>query len=166
MRQHVLHESHFEDSKTLGSGRSLIMGLSGIAAAFGLGFLYFLAAIPAGAAAGTPVWAAAVAAWLGYSAGGAVVLAAGAPLRDWLVRKLKIPVERDPKKLIWRVWDKWGLAGLGFLAPVTIGPQIGGILALAVDGRPLRIFIAFSAGVIPWCVLFALLVSFGVKIVR
>ncbi len=140
--------------------------LPGIAAAFGLGFLYFLGAIPSGAAAGAPVWAAAFAAWLGYSAGGAVVLAAGAPLRDWLVRRLKIPVARDPSKLVWRAWDKWGLAGLGLLAPVTIGPQVGGILALAMNGRPLRIFVALSAGVMPWCVLFALLVSFGVKIAR
>ncbi|MEI6034993.1 MAG: hypothetical protein WCS65_12025 [Verrucomicrobiae bacterium] len=142
------------------------MSFPGIAAAFGLGFLYFLGAIPAGAAAGASVWASAAAAWLGYSAGGAVVLAAGAPIREWLVRKLKIPVARDPSKLVWRVWDKWGLAGLGLLAPVTIGPQVGGILALAVDGRPLRIFVALSVGSLPWCVLFACLVGFGVKIVR
>ena len=95
-----------------------------------------------------------------------MVLAAGAPIREWLVRKLKIPVARDPSKLVWRVWDKWGLAGLGLLAPVTIGPQVGGILALAVDGRPLRIFVALSVGSLPWCVLFACLVGFGVKIVR
>ncbi len=139
------------------------MIFSGIATAFGLGFLYFLGAVPAGAAAGAPVWVAAVAAWAGYSAGGAVVLSAGAPLRAWLVRRLKIPVARDPSKLVWRVWGRWGLVGLGLLAPVTVGPQAGGILALAVGERPFRILVALSAGVIPWCVLFAVLVSFGVN---
>jgi len=142
------------------------MMISGITAAFGLGFLYFLGAIPAGAAAGAPVWTAAIAAWLGYSSGAAIVLMAGAPLRLWLVRKLKIPVEQDPSKLVWRVWNKWGLPGLGLLAPVTVGPQVGGILALAVGGRPARIFAALSLGVIPWCVLFGVLVAFGVKIAR
>ena len=131
-----------------------------------MGFVYFIGAIPGGTAAGAPVWMAAVAAWLGYSAGGAVVLAAGAPVRNWLVRRLKIPIERDPTKLVWRIWDKWGLVGLGLLAPVTVGPQVGGILALVVGERPVRILTLLSLGVVPWCVIFACLVGFGVKIVR
>ncbi|MFZ4774435.1 MAG: hypothetical protein ACOYM3_03680 [Terrimicrobiaceae bacterium] len=134
--------------------------------AFGLGFLYFLGAIPAGVAAGAPLWLAAVFAWLGYSAGSLLVLLAGTPLRGWLVRKLRIPLERDSSKLIWRVWEKWGLAGLGFLAPVTIGPQIGSILALAVGERPVRVLTFLSMGVIPWCLLFSVLVGLGIKIVR
>ena len=139
---------------------------TGATLAFGFGFLYFLGAIPAGVAAGTPVWMAAVSSWAGYSAGALVVLLAGAPLRAWLVRKLKIPVERDSSKLVWRIWERWGLAGLGLLAPVTIGPQAGSVLALAVGERPIKIFAAISAGVIPWCILFAVLVGYGVKIAR
>lgn len=140
--------------------------ISGSAVAFGLGFVYFLAAIPSGTAAGAPLWLAAVAGWLGYTSGALLVLLAGAPLRNWLLWKLKISTQRDPSKWIWRVWEKWGLAGLGILAPVTIGPQAGSLLALAVGERPVRILTAISLGVIPWCVLFAFLVGLGVKIVR
>jgi hypothetical protein len=139
---------------------------TGAAVAFGLGFLYFVSAIPAGVAAGAPPWLVAASAWAGYSAGALVVLLAGAPLRDWLIRKLKIPVKRDASKLIWRIWERWGLVGLGLLAPVTIGPQAGGILALAVGERAVRVFVALSLGVIPYCVLFAILVGLGVKIAR
>lgn len=140
--------------------------MAGLAAALGLGFAYFIAAIPAAAAAGLPVWAAGLAAWFGYSAGASVVLLAGAPLRAWLVKKLRIPVERDPTKWVWKVWDRAGLPGLGILAPVTVGPQAGAILALAVGERPVRIFAALSLGVIPWCAGFCILVSLGVKIAR
>lgn len=119
-----------------------------------------------GMAAGAPLWLAAGAAWAGYTAGALLVLLAGAPVRGWLVRKLKIPVERDSSKWVWRVWERWGLAGLGLLAPVTIGPQIGGILALAVGERPIRVLAALSIGAVPWCILFAFLVGVGVKIVR
>ena len=139
---------------------------SGAATAFGLGFLYFLGAIPGGSALGAPLWLAAMAAWAGYSLGSLVVLVAGVPLRDWLIRKLRIPVRRDTSKLIWRIWERWGLAGLGLLAPVTIGPQAGSILALAVGEHPLRVFLALSLGVIPWCLLFAALVGAGIKITR
>ena len=140
------------------------MSFTGIATAFGLGFIYFITAIPAGTAAGASAWLAGVAAWVGYSAGGAIVLVAGAPLRSWLVRKLKIPTERDTSKFIWRAWDRWGLAGLALIAPVTIGPQATAVIALAVGEKWPRILAAISLGVLPWVVVFAVLTSFGVRL--
>ena len=141
------------------------MNWTGLSTAFGLGFLYFIAAIPAGMAAGASVWIAPIAAGFGYVAGGAVVLLAGAPLREWLVRKLKIPVERDPSKLVWRMWERGGLLGLCLLAPVTIGPQATAVIALAVGEKPRRILVAVAFGVLPWCVIFAVLTAFGFKLV-
>jgi Ca2+/H+ antiporter, TMEM165/GDT1 family len=141
------------------------MSFSGLITAFGLGFLYFIAAIPAGVAAGAPAWIAGLAAGLGYVAGAAVVLLAGAPLREWLVRKLKIPVERDPSKLVWRMWERGGLLGLCLVAPVTIGPQATAVIALAVGEKPRRILVAVALGVLPWCVIFAVLTAFGFKLV-
>lgn len=138
--------------------------VTGIATALGLGLLYFIAAIPAGIAAGAPVWVAGLAAGLGYLAGAAVVLLAGAPLREWLVRKLKIPVQRDPSKLVWRMWERGGLLGLCLIAPVTIGPQATAVIALAVGEKPRRILVAVSLGVLPWCVIFAVLTAFGFKL--
>ena len=138
--------------------------MSGLMTAFGLGFVYFIAAIPAATAAGAGVWWAALAAGMGYVAGGAAVLMAGAPLRGWLVRKLRIPVEKDEAKLVWRIWRRSGLLGLCLLAPVTIGPQATAVIALAVGEKAPRIAGAIALGVTPWCVVFAVLVSFGVKL--
>lgn len=140
------------------------MIFAGITTAFGLGFVYFIAAVPAAVAAGAPVWAAALAAWSGYAAGAGVVIAAGAPLRAWLVRKLSIPVQRDPSRMIWRVWDRWGLAGLGLLAPVTIGPQAGAVLALAIGEKAPAVFAALALGALPWAISFAALTSLGFKL--
>jgi hypothetical protein len=135
--------------------------LTGTATAFGLGFLYFIAAVPAGAAAGAPAWLAGLAAGLGYIAGAGVVLIAGAPLRAWLVRKLRIPVERDRSKLIWRMWERGGLIGLCLAAPVTVGPQATAVIALAAGEKPRRIVASVAIGILPWCVLFAVLTAFG-----
>jgi hypothetical protein len=142
------------------------MSLSGLMTAFGLGVVYFIAAIPAGVAAGANAWLAGVAAGMGYVVGGAVVLLAGAPLREWLVRKLKIPVERDPSKLVWRIWERGGLLGLCLLAPVTIGPQATAVIALAVGERAPRIMAAIALGVAPWCAVFAALTAFGFRLVN
>ena len=140
--------------------------IAGISVSFGLGFVYFIGAIPAGVAAGLRVPMAALAAWAGYSAGAGVVVLAGVPVRDWLVRRFRIPVEPDHSKWIWRVWARWGLLGLGLIAPVTIGPQIGGLLALAVGGKPAAVWLCLSAGVVPWCLLFGSLVAAGVRLTQ
>jgi len=142
------------------------MSTAGIGTAFGLGFIYFIAAIPAGVAAGVPAWLAGLAAWMGYVAGGGVALMAGAPLRLWLVRTLHIPTARDPTKLIWRVWDRWGLVGLALLAPVTIGPQATAVIALTLGEKWPRILMAISLGVLPWCAAFAVLTTLGFSLAK
>jgi len=140
--------------------------MTGSLTAFGLGFLYFISAIPAGVAAHAPVWAAALAAWLGYSAGGLVVLLAGAPLRDWITRKLKIDPKPDNSKLFWKVWHRFGLWGLGLIAPITIGPQVTAILALALGESPRRIQLAIVLGVFPWVIVLGFLASLGSGLLR
>jgi hypothetical protein len=140
--------------------------MTGIITAFGLGFLYFISAIPAGVAAHASVWLAATAAWLGYSAGGLVVLVAGAPLRTWITRKMKIDLKPDPTKLFWRIWHRFGLWGLGFVAPVTVGPQVTAVIALALGESPRRIQLAISLGVLPWVVVLGFISFFGSRLLR
>ncbi|HEY8900042.1 MAG TPA: hypothetical protein VIM61_06490 [Chthoniobacterales bacterium] len=140
--------------------------LGGLASVFSLGFLYFISAIPAGAALGVPLWLAALAAWLGYSVGAVVIVAAGAPLREMLTRRFRIEARPAKPTLVHRAWDRFGLPALGLLAPVTIGPQIGALLGLALGASPVRLMLALSLGVLPWAAAFATLVGFGVKLVR
>jgi len=132
-------------------------------ATFSLGFFYFVGAIPGGMAAGLPAWGAAVVAWLGYSAGAAVMLLLRPSARAWVAKKLRIPIDRNPSKWIWRAWDRFGLVGLGLIAPVTIGPQTGCLLALAIGESSLRTFLAISLGVIPWCLGITMVIMLGFK---
>lgn len=135
--------------------------MSGLFTAFGLGFLYFVGAIPAGVAAHAPVWLAAVAAWSGYSAGGLIVLLAGAPLRAWLLRMMKFSPVPDHTKLFWRIWHRFGIWGLGLVAPVTIGPQIMAALCVALGEPSRRTQAAIALGVIPWVIAISLLAALG-----
>lgn len=140
--------------------------MAGFLTALGLGFLYFISAIPAGVAAGTAVAAAALAAWIGYSLGGGVVLLAGTPLRNWITRKLKVDPRPDPSKLFWRIWERFGLWGLGLIAPVTIGPQATALICLSLGETPRRIQLAISLGVLPWAIGFAVVTDCGAHVLR
>lgn len=135
--------------------------MTGALTAFGIGLFYFVGAIPAGVAAHAPLWLAAFSAWLGYSAGGLMVLAGGVPLRNWLFQKLKLSKTPDPTKFFWRIWARFGLWGLAFIAPVTIGPQATAAIALALGESSGRIQMAISVGILPWVVVFSVLTALG-----
>ncbi|HEY5791748.1 MAG TPA: hypothetical protein VIS74_00520 [Chthoniobacterales bacterium] len=128
----------------------------------GLGFVYFISAIPAGVALKLHPGLAALVAWLGYSLGSWVILLVGAPLRNWVAKRVKLLNEpRDDSKLFWRIWRRFGLPGLGLIAPVTCGPQGGSVIALALGEKPARIGFWFSVGGIPYAIGFALAAAFG-----
>lgn len=136
-------------------------------AVFGLGVVYYIAAIPTGVLAlKLHPAVAAFCAWAGYTAIAAAMLGIGEPARRWIVRKFKISSEPDPGKFFWRVWQRWGLPGLALLAPVTIGPYFAALIALAVGEKPRRLMFWIAAGVVPWSILFALLAASGVNVLN
>jgi hypothetical protein len=128
---------------------------------FTLAFFYFIGAIPAGAALGLPPPAAALAAWASYTAGAALVAWAGAPLRDWLMKRLKFSPEPKPEQLIWRVWSRYGLLGLAALAPVTVGSQMGALIGLTLGVPAPRLVGAMALGAALWSAGIALAVALG-----
>lgn len=137
-----------------------------ILTAFGLGVVYFIAAIPTAAAMGLHPALAAVFAWAGYVAIAAAMLGIGEPARRWIERRFRVSSEPDARKLFWRVWMRWGMPGLGLLAPVTCGPYLAALLALALRERAGRLMLWIAIGALPWCVLLAALTAAGVRILQ
>ena len=129
--------------------------------AFSLGFLYFISAIPASTMAGAPLWAAAAMAWFGYSIGGALIICLGAPLRAWFFKKTKLSLVPNSKKIFWKIWKRYGVLGVGLIAPVTIGPQVAALLLLALGESPKRILASITLGALPWVLVFSLVIKLG-----
>ncbi len=140
--------------------------LPAIISTFGLAFFYFIAAIPAGAALQLPILIAAITAGVSYAAGVIVVVLIGAPLRERLTKRFNISTTHDSNKLIWRVWDRYGLIGLSLLAPVTLGAQIGALIGLSLGVKPRSLVIGMALGIVPWCVGIAVAVALGLQAVR
>jgi hypothetical protein len=129
--------------------------VTALSTTFLLGAGYFIAAIPAGVALGLSPWLAALSAGAGYFAITLVVLLAGSPARNWLLHRCKISTQPDPKKWFWRIWRRAGLPGLGLIAPITCGPWIAALIALALRESPLRVLFWITLGVVPYLVGFA-----------
>jgi membrane protein YqaA with SNARE-associated domain len=131
--------------------------------ALGLGFFYFIAAIPAATAAGASVWAAALVAWIGYSLGGLVIALLGDPVRMALTRRFHKQLHPAADGWFQRAVRKYGLPALGLLAPITIGPQIAALAGIALGISKWPLTLALSLGVLPWCIGIATLVNVGFK---
>ncbi|MDX2140082.1 MAG: small multi-drug export protein [Chloroflexota bacterium] len=136
-----------------------------IISTFGVAFFWFIGAIPAGAALQLPVAVAALTAWASYVAGVAVIILLGAPLRNALVKRFNISLSHNPDQLFWRIWDRYGLAGLGLLAPITVGSQTAALIGMALGVKPLSLLVATAVGALIWSVVIALLLSLGISLI-
>lgn len=60
-----------------------------------------------------------------------------------------------------RVWQRWGIWGLGLAAPMTLGAQLGAALGLALNAPPRRLFAALALGALVWSAILTVLFSLG-----
>ena len=118
---------------------------------FGLGILELWAAIPVGLAVKLTPFTAGACAALGSIFSVVIVLAVGAPLRNWLLGLRKNKVENKESK-IQLTWNKYGVVGIGLLSPILVGAHIGAAFAVAMGAHPKKIMFWFSIGVVLWSI--------------
>ena len=51
-----------------------------------------------------------------------------------------------------RIWDKYGMFGLGLAAPMTVGAQIGAGFGIALNAVPRRLFVVMTLGALAWSI--------------
>lgn len=116
-----------------------------------LGAFELWAAIPAGLVLDlNPVLVATTAA-AGAILGALAVILLGHRLRDWLIKRHggeKKPGGR--KGLIYRIWDRFGVAGLGLLAPVLTGAPLAAALGVSLGVPARRLLLWISIGTLVW----------------
>lgn len=127
---------------------------------FAVAFFTFWPAIPAGLALGLSPTVVIITTTLSYICGVALVLMPGERLRDWAMRRWGNRTSQPG--LIRRVWSRYGVIGLGLLAPMTVGAQIGAFLGLSSNAAPRRLFIWMALGALSWSVLLTAAVLLGV----
>ncbi len=141
------------------------MNLAGLVSVFGIAFIYFWAAIPAGLAQGiSPLIVGATAA-ISYACGVGLVVVAGQPVREWIMRRLGGKSASSPESAIRRIWDRYGLIGLALIAPMTTGAQIGAIIGISLNAPPRRLFLLMSLGGLLWAVVITAAFALGIAAV-
>jgi hypothetical protein len=127
----------------------------------GLGALELWAAIPAGFALSLPAITTGVTAAAGAILGALVVLLLGERARSWLLRHRSGKNEKRPPGRIERIWHRYGVIGLGLLAPLLTGAPLGVALGLTLGAAPRRLFLWISVGIVLWSIALTLVAALG-----
>ncbi len=122
------------------------------------------AAIPAGFAFGLHPGTIFSASALGGLAGVFVAAFLGHRIRSFFTRYKKVKEEKPKTGMIYRIWDKYGVIGLGFLGTMTVGAPVS--LAVGVGFNvPLKKLVTWCCiGVLVRCSLFTIIGHYGMKL--
>lgn len=121
------------------------------------------AAIPAGFVFGMSPWLIFLASVTGGLAGVFVAAFLGDKIRRLFDKKTK-RVAKPKTGLVYRIWNKYGVIGLGFLGTITVGAPVS--LAVGIGFKaPLKKLVTWCCiGIITRCTLFTLIGYYGFKL--
>ena len=115
---------------------------------FGLGALELWAAVPAGFAFKLNPFIVFILSSSGAVAIVAVIEIAGFRLRHIFFKESNESPKTGRKKKLYEIWDKYGIAGLGLLAPWITGAALGAAIGISLGAHPFKLFIWMVAGII------------------
>lgn len=115
------------------------------------------AAIPVGTALKLHPLFNGLASGLGAIIGVLLVVVIGDRLRNWLLRKK----EQKKKGRIYKIWEKYGVIGLGLLAPLITGAPLGAAIGVSLGAPPKRLFYWMSTGIVIWTIVLVVISTLG-----
>ena len=119
------------------------------------------AAIPTGLALGLNPFLVGLGAAVGAILGTLIVVLVGERLRNWLVRRYSRKKEKQKPGLISKIWQRYGLIGLGLLAPLLTGAPLGAALGLSLGAQAGRLMVWMSLGIVLWTAILTTAGSLG-----
>lgn len=130
----------------------------------GLASFEIYAAIPAGFAFGLSPWLILAASVVGGLAGVFVAAFLGDRVKRLFNSKKKPTEAKVQTGLIYRIWNKYGIIGLGFLGTMTVGAPVS--LAVGIGFKaPLQKLVTWCCiGVITRCLVFTMIGYYGLKL--
>ncbi len=112
-----------------------------------LGALDLWAGIPVGLVLGFPPLLSGIAATSGGLVGAVLVTVAGERLQRWLYSRGWLSKRR---KRIERMWERYGILGVAFQAPMLTGAPLGTLVALGLGAPAKRLLFWMSVSLVLW----------------
>ena len=149
----------------------------------GIAVFELWAAIPAGFVFGLPPVLIGIVTIMGGISASILVVTIGGKIKKYIQRKREIKfeqlsaaekeeiqqrqVEKKNKQQgkIYKIWDRFGIIGLGLLAPIITGVLIGSTIVISLGVSKKRIILWVGLGVVMWTGLLVSLASLGIDFI-
>lgn len=131
----------------------------------GLATFELYAAIPAGFAMGLSPWAILFASLAGGIAGVFIAAFLGDKIRSLFPKKergKKTAQQKHP--VILKLWNKYGIIGLGFLGTVSVGAPISIAVGVGLNANIKKLVTWCCIGVVTRCIVFTLVGYYGLQL--
>ncbi len=133
----------------------------------GLATFEIYAAIPAGYAFGLSPVTIFFASVVGGLAGVFIAYFFGDKIRAFFHKKKKVEkTESQKHPMITRLWNKYGVVGLGFLGTITIGAPISIAVGAGLNVNLKKLLTWCCVGVIARCIIFTIIGFYGAQLVE
>jgi membrane protein YqaA with SNARE-associated domain len=130
----------------------------------GLATFEIYAAIPAGYAMGLSPWIILLASVTGGLVGVFVAAFLGDKIKA-LIYKNKTPKAEKPKTgLVYRIWEKYGLIGLGLIGTFTVGAPVSIAVGVGFNANLHKLLFWCCIGVLGRCIVFTYVGYHGAKL--
>ena len=126
-----------------------------------LGALDLWAGIPVGLALGLPPVLSGIAATSGGLVGAVIATVAGERLQRWLYSRGWLSKRR---KRIERMWERYGILGVAFQAPILTGAPLGTLVALGLGAPAKRLLLWMCVSLVLWGAVLTGAVALGFSI--
>lgn len=130
----------------------------------GLASFEIYAAIPAGFAFGLSPWSILIASIVGGLTGVFIAAFLGDNIRKFFSRNKPVKEAKPQTGLVYRIWNKYGIIGLGFLGTMTVGAPVSLAVGIGLKAPLQKLITWCCIGVITRCISFTLIGYFGLKL--
>lgn len=132
----------------------------------GLATFEIYAAIPAGFAFGLSPWTIFLASLTGGLAGVFIAAFLGDKIRAFFHKNRTPKAEEQKQKhpIIYRIWNKYGIIGLGFLGTVSVGAPVTIAVGVSLHANIRKLVTWCCIGVLTRCIVFTLVGYYGMKL--
>ena len=122
------------------------------------------AAIPAGFAFGLSPWVIFFASLIGGLVGVFVAGFLGDKIRTLLHKKKPLKTEKEKHPMIVKLWNKYGIIGLGFLGTLSVGAPISIAVGLGLRANFKKLITWCCIGVLIRCGVFTAIGHYGLEL--
>jgi membrane protein YqaA with SNARE-associated domain len=130
----------------------------------GLATFEIYAAIPAGYAFGLSPWVIFFASITGGLAGVFVSAFLGDRIRSFFHKNRPPKPKKESHPMVHRLWNKYGIIGLGFLGTVSVGAPISIAVGVGLHANLRKLLTWCCIGVLTRCIVFTLVGYYGLQL--